>query len=228
MNRTIETILSDYSLLLAQVDSWYSTCQAAFPEDIRCGQGCSDCCRGLFDITLLDAVFIKTGFDRLPEDARRRAALKAERRLAGLKGIWPELSPPYLLNHRPEEEWEELMPDDDETPCVLLGDDGRCLVYAHRPMTCRLHGLPLVDPDGEILHDEWCTMNFTDRSPMELDRLRADFTGIFRREVSLFREFEGVLLNKGIKELDTFIPLALLVDYGSFDWSGFAERFSAG
>jgi Fe-S-cluster containining protein len=154
-------------------------------------------------------------------------AIKAKGRLKELRDIWPELSAPYLLNHRPEEEWEALMPDDDETPCVLLGDDGRCLVYAHRPMTCRLHGLPLVDPDGEVLHDEWCTMNFPEADPLQHEKLRADFTGMFKEEVALFRRLEAVLLNKGFRELDTFIPLALLVDYGKTDWNGWGERADA-
>lgn len=224
MNITIEAILSDYSRLLARIDSWYSSCQAAFPTDIRCSKGCSDCCRSLFDITLLDAVFLKTGFDLLPEDIKSRVTIKAKGRLRGLRKIWPGLSSPYLLNHRPEEDWQELMPEDDETPCVLLGDDGRCLVYAHRPMTCRLHGLPLVDPDGEVQHDEWCTMNFPDADPLQYEKLRADFTGMFKEEVALFRRLETVLLSKGVRELDTFIPLALLVDYLKFDWHGWGER----
>lgn len=225
MNITIEKILSDYSQLLAKIDRWYAGCQVAFPDDIRCRTGCSDCCRGLFDITLLDAVFLKTGFDRLPDEVKSRAIIKAQGRLAELRRIWPELSSPYLLNHRPEEEWEELMPDDDETSCVLLGDDGRCLVYDYRPMTCRLHGLPLVDPDGEVLHDEWCTMNFADDDPLGREELRTDFTGIFKGEVALFRELEGVLLNKGFRELDTFIPLVLLVDYKNFDWGKWGEMW---
>ena len=218
MNRTIDTILSDYSQLLAEIDSWYARCQTAFPDDIRCRTGCSDCCRGLFDITLLDALFLKTGFDRLHEEVRIGVLGKAKKRLEGLREIWPELSPPYLLNHRPEEEWDELMPDDDETPCVLLGEDGRCLVYLYRPMTCRLHGLPLVDSDGDVLHDEWCTMNFEDNDPLQKEGLREDFTRILKAEVALFREVELVLLNEKLRELDTFIPLVLFMDYEGFDW----------
>jgi Fe-S-cluster containining protein len=222
-------ILEEYSSLLSELDVWFGRCLSKYPTEIQCVKGCNECCRSLFDITLVDAVFLKSGFDKLPDQARRVVTAKAEARLEELRRLWPELSTPYLLNHRPEEDWKELMPDDDETPCVLLGDDGRCLVYEHRPMTCRLHGLPLVDPDGEILHDEWCTMNFPEMDPLQIEDLREDFTRIFRKEVALFRELERLLLNKGIKELDTFIPLALLVDYRDFNWDGFAcksEGFS--
>nr|WP_041974405.1 YkgJ family cysteine cluster protein [Geobacter sp. OR-1] len=214
-------IAERYGALLAEIDRWYADCLERFPGDIACRKGCSDCCRGLFDITLLDAWFLRLGFALLPGNVQQTVAAKAGERLQQLKAIWPELAPPYFLNQRPEEDWEELMPDDDETPCVLLSDDGRCLVYAHRPMTCRLHGLPLVDPDGSLLHDEWCTMNFLDSDPTLLTGLRADFTRMFREEVTLFRELERLLLKKGFKELDTFIPLALLVDYENFDWTRF-------
>jgi Fe-S-cluster containining protein len=213
-------ILEQYSSLLSEVDKWFDRCLSKYPSEIMCVKGCCECCRSLFDITLVDAVFLKSGFDMLPDGVRNLVAAKAEERLGGLRQLWPELSIPYLLNHRPEDEWKDLMPDDDETPCVLLGDDGRCLVYEHRPMTCRLHGLPLVDPDGEILHDEWCSMNFPEIDPMQIEELREDFTRIFRKEVAIFRELAMLLLNKEIKELDTFIPLALLVDYRGFDWDG--------
>lgn len=216
-------ILERYRILLLEVDAWFNRCIAAFPGEIQCVQGCSDCCHSLFDITLVDAIVLKNGFDTLTKDVRRLVTVKAESRLEGLQRLWPELATPYLLNHRPEDEWKQLMPDDDEEPCVLLGDDGRCLVYNHRPMTCRLHGLPLIDPDGEIMHDEWCTMNFPDVDPLQIEELREDFTRIFREEVKIFRELERLLLHKGFKELDTFIPLALLVDYLKFDWEGWVK-----
>lgn len=223
----LDDILKRYAELLAGVDRWYSRCKAAFPGEVRCGKGCCGCCRGLFDITLLDAWYLKIGFDRLPNEVRHTIRELAEHRLEGLKSIWPELSPPYMLNSRTEEDWDLLMPDDDESPCVLLGGDGRCLVYEHRPMTCRLHGLPLIDLDGTVMHDEWCTENFADRSPLEEVELRDGFTAMFRDEVYLFRALESLLLKQGIRELDTFIPLALLVDFEAIDWEEWGRGFKA-
>lgn len=227
MKPEIFHILDRYGALLAEVDAWFRRCMEAFPDDIRCNAGCSDCCRGMFDITLTDALFLGLGFTRLPRELRESVREKAAGRLAEMQRSWPELSPPYVLNHRPEEEWEQLMPDDDETPCVLLGDDGRCLVYEHRPMTCRLHGLPLIDPDGTLLHDEWCTLNFTERSPVELSGLRAEFTRLFQEEVLLFHAVVTELFKCDVMELDTFIPLAVLFDAKRFDWEEWGERFVA-
>jgi len=168
--------------------------------------------------TLLDACYLKQGFDRLPASDRKPLLTEAKRRLLRLQRLWPDLAPPYILNYRPEEEWEELMPDDDETPCILLGPEGRCLLYDYRPMTCRLHGLPLVDSSGELFYEEWCTHNFAGIDPLALADLRYDFRRHFETELAFFRNFTNELLGERVSELDTFIPLALLQDFSGFDW----------
>jgi Fe-S-cluster containining protein len=209
----MKTIPEQYRNLLAEIDSWFAGAAAACPEQISCGKGCSGCCRGLFDITLLDALSLQQGFAQLAPDIRTAVLAKAGERVAALQQTWPEFAHPYLLNHRPEEDWDELMPDDDETPCVLLDDEGHCLVYAYRPMTCRLHGLPLVDVSGEVMHDEWCTENFTGADPLAMAALQGEFDRFFREEVRLGRELSLQLFGKVIYELDTLIPAALLIDF---------------
>ncbi len=214
----MEDILTKYAALLASVDQWFAACAAHAPREIACKTGCGECCRGLFDITLLDACYLKSGFDRLDPEVKASVLGKARERLLTMQSLWPEFAAPYVLNYRPEEEWELLMPDDDETPCPLLADDGTCLVYDHRPMTCRLHGLPLVDVSGEVMHDEWCTLNFTGENPLEMEGLRWEFNKLFKNELLLFREFTYELFGQRLNELDTFIPTALLVDFAGFPW----------
>ncbi|HZV82997.1 MAG TPA: YkgJ family cysteine cluster protein, partial [Geobacteraceae bacterium] len=110
MNSTVKS----YEHLLQIVDDWFSDVISRFPEHVTCADGCSGCCRGLFDITLLDAALLQHGFAQLPETVRVGILHKAKHRLVQLQHIWPELAPPFILNLRPEEEWEELMPDEDE------------------------------------------------------------------------------------------------------------------
>jgi len=214
----MEIILQEYGDLLRKVDRWFATCMQRHPSAISCRSGCSECCRGLFDITLLDALYLKTGFDRLDAEIRTRVLDKAKERLLALQVLWPDFGAPYILNYRPEDEWEILMPDDDETRCPLLDADGRCLVYDFRPMTCRLHGLPLIDVSGEVMHDEWCTLNFTREHPLEMDELRWEFNSLFREELAIFKELTFKLFKQSINELDTFIPTALLIDFSRFNW----------
>ena len=219
-----EKIVNSYGILLAEVDAWFGRCMEASPAEIACGAGCSECCRGLFDITLLDAWYLKYGFDRLDPQVQAAVRTKAMARLHELQGLWPDFREPYALNYRPEEEWEALMPEDDETPCPLLGNDGRCLLYAFRPMTCRLNGIPLVDSSGEVFFEEWCTLNFTGTDPLAMEEMRGEFRRMFADELLLFQQFTAALFNRQVNELDTFIPTALLIDFAGFDWPAWLQR----
>jgi Fe-S-cluster containining protein len=214
----MKEILRKYCELLSKVDAWFAGCAGKHTSSITCGSGCSECCRALFDVTLLDAFYLKSGFDSLDPAIRCAVLVEAGERMVGLQRHWPDFDEPYILNYRPEEEWAILMPEDDETPCPLLGKDGTCMVYDFRPMTCRLHGLPLVDFSGEVLHDEWCTLNFRGRNPLDLQDLRWEFNDLFRKELLIFREFTERLMNKTFNELDTFIPTALMIDFAGYDW----------
>jgi Fe-S-cluster containining protein len=220
-NNRLRQPLADYRTLLQEVDTWFAGCVAAAAgtERIACRQGCNECCRGLFDITLLDAFLIQEAVNDLEktilEAARRRAAL----RLPELHRLWPDFSPPYLLNTLPEQEWTE-MPEDDTIPCPLLGEDGFCLIYQARPMTCRLHGLPHVDHSGAIFLDTWCSRNFPGETPLADPSLRWFFRQAFAGEAALIRQLGEILTGTPRSEMDTFIPLALLSDYAAIDWQG--------
>jgi Fe-S-cluster containining protein len=224
--KKLDEILTSYGLLLAEVDTWFARCLAAQPQAIACGAGCSECCRGLFDITLLDACYLKYGFDRLDAEVQATVRAKAIARLHKLQLLWLDFCEPYILNYRPEEEWEDLMPEDDETPCPLVTDDGRCLLYNFRPMTCRLNGIPLVDLSGEVFFEELCTLNFIGKDPLAIKELRGEFLRIFADELQLFQQLADALCKQQLNELDTFIPTALLIDFAGFDWPTWLQRTS--
>lgn len=211
---SLAALLGRYRELLGEVDVWFDQGCRAAGEQVACQRGCSACCRGLFDITLLDGYLLHDGLQRLPVRLRNRVELRAQGRMAQIRTLLPDFTPPYLLNSYPEPLWDTIMPDDDETPCPLLDEEaGICLVYDSRPMTCRLHGLPMIDTSGEVLFGEWCSLNFTDADPLQLPSLRAPFNDIFRQEQLLFREFTRILLGRAVNELDTLIPAAVLIDF---------------
>lgn len=81
-------------------------------------------------------------------------------------------------------------PSGSESPlCALLGGEGECTVYDHRPVICRTYGLPLsyrlyeydqdgreVDPDHPRYMDVWCDLNFKGLDA-EHDKAFFDVTG---------------------------------------------------
>lgn len=213
----VEPFLLQQLDLLDEADRWFvASAKRLGQERVACGAGCSACCRGLFDISLLEALLLMRACAALPEKIQLQVRQKAEARLVELKQFWPLWKAPYLLNGLPDDEWTE-MPEDDETPCPLLAEDGRCLVYHARPMTCRLHGLPAIDPDGSDFSSATCTRNRVDLTDPQL---RYPFRDLFRRENELFRSFTLQLTGRSYSELDTFIPLAVLIDFEMVDWSG--------
>ena len=182
------------------------------PTKIYCHHGCSECCRGLFDITLLDALYLKKGFDALSDEIKSAIRNKSQARLDMVASDWPLFVRPWMLNNIPESDWDAMMPEEDEAACVFLSEEGSCLVYDFRPMTCRLNGIPLIDVSGEELFDEWCTLNFTDLDPRYLENIRFQFNEVFTQELLLFRELTKRVTGREINELDTIIPAACFLD----------------
>lgn len=213
----MKDLLEKYRSLLASVDAWFARCRQLGGTEIRCAEGCAGCCRGLFDISLLDARLLQEGVAELAPTLREAALERCRSRLGELEARWPGFAPPYILNVLPDEEWTE-MPEEDETPCPLLGADGRCLVYASRPLLCRLHGLPNIDRSGESFSDRWCTLNFPGADPLRMKELRWEFRAAFTAEMELFGAFTARLCGRPLNELDTFIPTALLIDFAGTDW----------
>lgn len=211
----MQDILNRYILLLKEVDEWFAGCMAQYPGQVACHKGCSECCRGLFDITLLDAFLLKDGFNLLPAEHQTRIITLSESIIQPIHKEWPLFDSPWLLNQVDESEWDVIMPDEDERPCVMLFE-GKCLLYDYRPMTCRLNGIPMIDLSGEELFDEWCTLNFTDCDPRQLQGLRFRFNDLFTQELLLFREFTKRLTGKPVNELDTIIPAVVVMDAKHF------------
>lgn len=212
----MQKILDQYLSLLQNLDRWFADCLSVTEDQISCRLGCSACCRGLFEISLLDARLLQSAFAQLEQATREKVLLKARERVKELEEIWPEFRQPYILNRLPHIEWQE-MPENDPTPCPLLAEDNRCLVYSHRPMTCRLHGLPNIDISGESFSDDYCSLNFTDSNPLSIHELRYPFRKTFTEEFDLLKAFSGKQFDSSTLELDTFIPSALLIDFSPLE-----------
>ena len=95
----------------------------------------------------------------------------------------------------------------------LLDAAGRCLLYEHRPLTCRLYGLPHVDLSGEVFLDEWCPHTLAGCDPLAMSGLRWEFRRTFAEEGRLLRALAVRLARPAAADLDTFIPAALLIDF---------------
>lgn len=143
MSLTFATCFEKYRSLLAEVDAVFARVRQACPEAVTCAEGCSDCCHALFDVSLIEALYLNSVFnERFPKGPQRekildladqadRAHYKLKRKAvkAGEKGVATETILADLARER--------------IRCPLLGDDDRCVLYDCRPVTCRLYGAPM-------------------------------------------------------------------------------------
>lgn len=123
----------------------------------RCGfvcEGCEDncCLTRFYHHTLLEYLYLRQGFFTLTETCQKEAKKNAEAVIA----IYAA--------------------DDTAVRAICpLNTSGRCILYAYRPMICRLHGIPneMKRPDGVLVRGPGCHefgKHFPDPPAVFLDR----------------------------------------------------------
>lgn len=140
MNLDVSQFFSEYESLVAQVDAVFQKVSGNFAAEVKCRQGCSDCCHALFDVTLIEALYLNSKFSEL-DDVRRNEILveadKADRKAYVLKK--------KVSREASEVEHAEILlrTAKERLRCPLLDGHDQCILYAHRPITCRIYGIPL-------------------------------------------------------------------------------------
>ena len=142
-----------YRLLLERLDAWFAEAQARLGTAVPCRAGCTACCHGPFDISAADAALLREGLRRLPAEARAEVRVRAELVLTRFRELAPDWGPPWDPAALGEEGFDAVAEAMAGVPCPLLGDDGRCRVYAYRPLVCRMIGLPMLTDLGEALEN---------------------------------------------------------------------------
>lgn len=208
----------DFSPIFARYEALRTTCDKLFanvntscPGMVTCHKGCSDCCQALFDLSLVEAMYINRAFNAaFPPGPERSAvvtrASEIDRQLTRLKR---EL-------YRAEKNGtsaEEVMAQAAhmKIPCPLLDtttEEHTCILYNDRPITCRLYGIP-TDIAG---HGHVCGFSGfskgTSYPSVHLDKIQASLE-------SMSHEI-GELVGSRFTELDqVYVPMsmALLTKY---------------
>ena len=135
--------------LRARVDAHFDQALARSPAAFQCAAGCDACCHVRIGVFAVEAAPIRQALARL---ATTDPALR--------RRVRDQADDPAHQDH-----------------CALLVD-GRCAVYAERPLICRSHGLPIAVPDladatGKLRLDH-CPLNFQNQSPPRESILRLD------------------------------------------------------
>jgi Fe-S-cluster containining protein len=130
-----------YEKLVALSNDAFERVRQAHAECVRCHEGCAECCHAVFDLTLIEALYInhrfKEKFTGSEKAGLEEEANRADRQIAKLK----RRAFQELKDGRDEAEiLAELAAE--QVRCPLLNTRDLCALYDHRPLTCRFYGIP--------------------------------------------------------------------------------------
>ena len=130
-----------YEALVAKADAAFERVRADFPECVRCRKECADCCYAIFDLSLIEALYINHRFAEKITEAERETLLekanRTDRQLARIKRDAARAAAEGQDEAAVLAHLAEL-----RVRCPLLNDNGLCDLYDYRPITCRLYGIP--------------------------------------------------------------------------------------
>lgn len=130
-----------YEAVTAEVDAVFNKFETEMGDLVKCGKGCSDCCNALFDVTLVEAMYINSKFNEKFSGIGRsrimQRADQADRQIHRLK------RKVFKASQEGRPATEILMEvSKARVRCPMLSDDNLCEIYENRPITCRLYGVP--------------------------------------------------------------------------------------
>lgn len=129
-----------YEQLVSRVDPVFKQVSEQFPECVTCSVGCSDCCHALFDLSLIEALYLNHAFLGMGEADRMRILPRADQADRKVYKIKKRVYQASQAGEDTEKVLEKA--GKERVRCPLLEDDDTCAMYAVRPITCRLYGLP--------------------------------------------------------------------------------------
>jgi Fe-S-cluster containining protein len=196
-----------YEALVAKADAAFERVKEDYGECVNCVQACSDCCFALFDLTLIEALYIRHKFLATYQGAEKAALMekanRADRRI-------------YKLKRRAYNELQDGKNEGEilaemaleRVRCPLLNDEQLCDLYPYRPLTCRFYGIPTAiggaghtcGKSGFKPGEKYPTVN--------LDAVHSQLQEI---GAALLRDIQS----KNIKLADLLIPLssAMITDF---------------
>ncbi len=141
MNFDFAPYFKKYEELVAKSDEAFERVRTAYAECVKCEEACADCCHALFDLTLIEALYINYKFNEKIESSEKAELLekanRADRRVHKLK----QKAHRDLQAGKSEEEILAGLAQE-RVSCPLLNKAELCDLYDNRPLTCRFYGIP--------------------------------------------------------------------------------------
>lgn len=207
MDIDLRPYFKKYENLVATADEVFDRVKKAHADCVNCGEKCADCCFALFDLTLIEALYIHHRFNEKYAGSAKVTLLekanRADRRIYKIKRkAFKELQ----SGKNEGEILGEL--SFERVRCPLLNEEDLCDLYEYRPLTCRFYGIPTAiggvghtcGKSGFEQGEQYPTVNL-DTIHNQLQQISAE----------LLRDIKS----KNIKLADLLVPLssAMVLDF---------------
>jgi len=141
MGNELIPFFNQYETLVEAADSIFKRIREEHSDCVTCKIECSDCCHALFDLSLIEALYLNHHFNRTfnghEKDTLLEAANLADRAVYRIKRRAQQ-----TLNKGAAETDVLTQVAEKRVRCPLLDDANLCRLYEFRPITCRLYGIP--------------------------------------------------------------------------------------
>jgi len=190
-----------YEEVLATAGKVFERVKSEHPECVKCKTTCSDCCNALFDLYLIEALYINDKFNKKFKDGERERIVEksntADRTIHKLK----RKAYKDLESGKDENEILSKMAEE-RVRCPLLNDDDMCDLYEYRPITCRLYGIPISI--GGASHT--CGLSaFAEGKQYPTVNLEKIQNKLYEISVELVKEIKS----RHVKLADVIVPLSM-------------------
>ena len=137
----LSSFFTRYEALAQEADAVFEHVRSQFPQEVICKEGCSSCCHALFDLSLVETLYVNKHFlERFSGVERFSITSKAgeiDRKIAKIKRQ-------AFKDSQAGKDSNEILQEMAATSvrCPLLDDNDSCTLYEFRPITCRFYGIP--------------------------------------------------------------------------------------
>ena len=217
MSVDLTSYFEKYEALVTQADGAFDRVKNTHADCVKCEEKCADCCFALFDLTLIEALYIHHKFYEKYQGSEKAELLeksnRADRRIYKIK------RKAYSDLQAGKNEGEILAAMAFErVRCPLLNEKELCDLYEYRPITCRFYGIPTAiggaghtcGKSGFKQGEKYPTVN-----------LDAVYSQLQQISAELLRDIQS----KNIKLADLLVPLssAVILDFDDV-FLGIAEE----
>jgi len=141
MDIDLKPYFDKYEALVEKAEGAFDRVKASHAECVKCEEKCSDCCFALFDLTLIEALYLHHKFNEKYKGSARvelvEKANRADRRIYKIKrNAFKELQ----AGSNEGELLAQMALE--RVRCPLLSEKDLCDLYDYRPLTCRFYGIP--------------------------------------------------------------------------------------